>query len=372
MMTLPSMLMIGAAGANAGKTSFACTLLRGFSDTRITGIKVTTVAEKNGTCPRGGKGCGACSSLSGNYRIDVETDAHTGKDTSRLLAAGAARVFWLRVLRDRLAEGFDALRAVIGKDAVCICESNSLRTVVEPGLFLMVKARSSARNKSSAEAVKSLADRVILTEGEVFSFEFSDVDLLDGRWVLRERATALVMAGGASKRMGRDKAMLPLDGRPMIETVCLQLRGNFDQVLVSGDERDRYAFLGLDVVPDRAPGQGPLMGLGSALQASLSDLNLVVACDIPKIDMALARRMLREAEGYDAVVPRREGGELEPLFAVYRKSVGETVWDVLASGQRRVRAVLERCKVKYLDIPESNSIVNLNTMDDYRNYVGQV
>ena len=101
MLKAPHMLLIGAAGRNTGKTEFACTLLRRFSTLQsITAIKITVIRsdESRGSCPRGGSGCGVCSSLEGEYDITEETDRDGSKDTSRLLRAGANHVFWLRVL----------------------------------------------------------------------------------------------------------------------------------------------------------------------------------------------------------------------------------------------------------------------------------
>ena len=157
MFKLDGMLMIGSAGSNVGKTELACTILRKFRLRRaqsnlkscdVIGIKVTTIRDKEGRCPRGGEGCGVCTSLEGVYSITEELDSSSGKDTARLLSAGASRVFWLRVREERLMEGITALLDVIGHDAVSICESNSLRQVVKPGLFLMVGNRDSKIWKS--------------------------------------------------------------------------------------------------------------------------------------------------------------------------------------------------------------------------------
>ncbi len=111
MIRLDGMLMIGSAGANVGKTELACAILRKFSRAgeEIVGIKVTTIDEKDGQCPRGGEGCGVCSSLEGVYLITQESDPASGKDTARLLAAGANRVYWLRVLRAHIEQGLTAL-----------------------------------------------------------------------------------------------------------------------------------------------------------------------------------------------------------------------------------------------------------------------
>jgi len=180
------MLMIGSAGANAGKTELACAVLRKFSrlDQAIVGIKVTTINEKDGQCPRGGEGCGACSSLDGVYLITEETDPDSGKDTSRLLAAGASRVYWLRILRKHIDEGFAALLDVLGPDAISICESNSLRHVVEPGLFLVAVRKDARTWKPSAMEVRKFADRIIVSDGSSFDLDIDRIKLKNSRWLL--------------------------------------------------------------------------------------------------------------------------------------------------------------------------------------------
>lgn len=165
MIKLDGMLMIGSAGSNVGKTELACALLNKFSKNHdIVGIKVTTIKDKDGQCPRGGEGCGVCSSLEGNFCITEETNKTSGKDTARLLAAGADRVFWIRVPKEHLVESITALLDVIGPEAVSICESNSLRQVVEPGLFLMARNNDSDAWKSSARQVRKYADRIIVSD----------------------------------------------------------------------------------------------------------------------------------------------------------------------------------------------------------------
>ena len=139
MIRLENMLMIGSSGSNVGKTELACALLRRFSGAReIVGVKVTAIAAQDRSCPRGGRGCGVCSALEGPYQITQESARDSEKDTGKLLAAGAGTVYWLRVRRTHLPQGLAALLEAVGRDTVMICESNSLRQVVEPGLFLLV------------------------------------------------------------------------------------------------------------------------------------------------------------------------------------------------------------------------------------------
>ena len=369
MIKLDGMLMIGSAGRNAGKTVLACAAIKKFCKiTNITGVKVTTIKAKDGTCPRGGRGCGVCSSLEGNFCITEELRRNSAKDTSRLLAAGASRVLWLRVMRSHLEQGLTALVSIMGSDATLICESNSLRHVVEPGLFLMVTAPNLKQWKGSAQKIRRYVDKVVVSDGAGFDFDISRIKLTGGKWTIKEKATAIILAGGSSGRMGADKSLLPIKSKPIIECICEQLRDSFEQILISANEADKLAFLGFEIVPDKQTGQGPLMGIASALEASENELNFVVACDIPDIDLKFVKRLLTEAQEADIVIPTTDANEkLEPLFAVYRKSTLKAINEVLASGGRKISDIFSRCNVRYIKM-ETGQITNLNTMDEYEQF----
>jgi len=362
--------MVGAAGRGVGKTKLACSLIKRFASQRdIIGIKVTTIEEGRGGCPRGGDGCGVCASMDGSYYISEETDSRAEKDTCRMLAAGAARVLWLRVLKAHLVEGVHALIETIGSGAVSVCESNSLRKIVEPDAFVMVTDKAEQKYKPSAAAVADLADRVVLFDGEGFDIGADDFSLVDGRWTVRIAATAIILAGGSSRRTGCDKSMLLIEGKPIVERIVERLRPWFGQIIVSSNEVEKYGFLGVKVVPDKIAGRGPLMGIASALGASATELNFVVACDIPGIDMAFVRMMIRQARRFDAVVPVTGPMHYEPVFAVYKKSVVEAMEQGLVSGNNKIMEALEHCNVKYIDAGTAARFGNLNTMGDYREFV---
>ena len=178
-------------------------------------------------------------------------------------------------------------------------------------------------------------------------------------------ATSIVIAGGRSRRMGADKGLLPIEGRPMIEHVLETLRPHFAQLIVSVDDADRYALLDVEVVADRLRGQGPLMGIASALAASKHDLNFVQACDIPHTDFALVGRLLASADDSDAVIPRTTEGYHEPLFAVYRKTALAAMEEVLRSGRRKVSDIFGLCRTRFLDLGRGETIGNLNTRCEY-------
>jgi len=370
MIKLDGMLMIGSAGSNVGKTELACTILRKFrrKSRDIVGIKVTTIKNKDGQCPRGGDGCGVCSSLDGEYSITEETNSNSDKDTSRLLAAGAGRVFWIRTMQSHLEEAATALLDMIGHDAACICESNSLRLVVEPGLFLIAEKENQKGWKDSARQVKRYADKIIVSDSKSFDLDINRIKLKDGKWTLQSQATAIIMAGGASQRMGKDKAMLPINGQPMIEVICEKLHDHFEQILISAADSKKYEFLGFEIVPDKVVGQGPLIGIASALDASLNEINFVIACDIPQVDTEAVRKLLTEANKCkaDIIVPITGDRKYEPLFAIYRKSALSAINNLISSGGRKISDVFNLCQVKYVKLDAN--IVNLNTMADYEKY----
>ena len=363
--------MVGALGRGAGKTKLACSLIRKFSSRHnIIGIKVTPVEKADGSCPRGGSGCGVCSSLDGHYYIAEETDHEADKDTCRMLASGAERVFWLRALKTHLEEGAAALLDVIGSGVVSVCESNSLRRVIEPGLFIMVKGCGEENRKASAKDVIQYADRTVFFDGNEFDIDVDEIELADGRWACKMDATVIIMAGGNSVRMGQDKDMLPIDGQPIIKYIVDRLRPHFNQILISSNDVSKYSFPDVEVVPDKIAGQGPLMGIASALEASVNEVNFVIACDIPQIDISFIKMMLRQVRsGYDAVVPRTGPSQYEPLFAVYRKGILDTANELLSSGKRRIAEMFSRCRVRYIDLSDTEQIKNLNTMNDYLEFL---
>ncbi len=184
MINLPNWLLIGAAGRNAGKTELACALIA--SHKPVAAVKITVVRPENtGGCPRGGEGCGVCSSVNETpYWIREETNPDGPKDTARLLTAGASPVLWLCC---RLAALPEALQALLPRlpNLPVIAESNSLRHLVTPSLFVMVRLKDDRAFKPSARAVLPHVDRLIRSDGAAFDLDLDDVVYEDGLWKLK-------------------------------------------------------------------------------------------------------------------------------------------------------------------------------------------
>ncbi|OBR89638.1 hypothetical protein CLRAG_39000 [Clostridium ragsdalei P11] len=99
--------------------------------------------------------------MKGNFEITEELNAANNKDTSLLLAAGAEKVYWLKTLKNNMSEGFNAFITQIPENSLIVCESNSLRKVVNPGVFVMIKNTKDSQMRKSASEVINQANIII-------------------------------------------------------------------------------------------------------------------------------------------------------------------------------------------------------------------
>lgn len=195
--------------------------------------------------------------------------------------------------------------------------------------------------------------------------------LATGHW---RRATSLVtlaiQAGGRSSRMGRDKGLVELAGRPLVGHVIDRLGPLAGEIFITTNQPEAYAAFGVRTVGDRQPGAGALDGLLTALEAAGGDPVLIVACDMPFASRLLSAHMLALSAGAEAVVPR-PGGEFEPLFAVYRRTCAIPIRRALDAGERRVISFFPDVRLRVVEAAEAKAIdpdpwcfFNVNTSDD--------
>ena len=164
--------------------------------------------------------------------------------------------------------------------------------------------------------------------------------------------TGIVLAGGRSTRMGQDKASLRFGHETLLARAIRIVGEVADEVIVVArpvEDRDN-PFLGLPVrlVHDPIADLGPLAGIAAGLAASTSDLNLIVACDMPLIKPAVLRRLVELRGDADICVVVIEG-HASPLCAVYRSSVAAAAQELLAAGERRVMRLLDQVQTKRVD-----------------------
>ena len=170
--------------------------------------------------------------------------------------------------------------------------------------------------------------------------------------------------------MGRDKALLPLGGIPLIEHVLRRTAGLAEDVLITTNRPTNLAYLGVRLVLDREPGAGALPGLLTALEAAHGETVLLLACDVPFVCRPLLEHLLSLAHEAQVVVPHWNGN-LEPLHAVYSRSCANAVRAAIRAGQQRVIDILPRVTQRVVDEaaiaqfdPDGWSFFNINTPQD--------
>jgi molybdopterin-guanine dinucleotide biosynthesis protein A len=185
---------------------------------------------------------------------------------------------------------------------------------------------------------------------------------------MADGCTLVILAGGASRRMGRDKALLPAGERSMAERLLRRLGPAVDDAIIAGGSA---APVGARHVADRLAGRGPLAGMQVAFDAAGHPWVWVVACDLPDVEPAVLALLQSHSDGVDAVVPV-VAGEVQGLCALYRRDVGTKIGQLLESNQSSVKALLQAITTRYLDEPavrrvdpELRSFRNINTPADY-------
>lgn len=183
--------------------------------------------------------------------------------------------------------------------------------------------------------------------------------------------TIVILAGGESRRMGRDKLRLPLEGEALLERALRRWEEVFPRVLVSVAGPDRYPWLGDRRVMDLRPGQGPMAGLEAGLLRAGEPVFLTAA-DMPFSSPAAASKMLSLCPGEaEACVLTDEEGRWEPLFGLYKPELLPRIRELLDSGRRSMGALLDRSRVKILtpsdlgEVWEDRLLLNLNEPGDY-------
>jgi len=181
----------------------------------------------------------------------------------------------------------------------------------------------------------------------------------------------VILAGGLSRRMGRDKAALPAGDGTLIEHIARRLAPVVEEMIVAGAS-GRHHLPGTTMVDDRYPGLGPLAGIHAGLLVARSPLVWVVGCDLPDVDPGLAALLCGLAGEVDAVVPRLDS-EPQGVCAVYDRGLAPRIERLLAAGERRLKMLLAASKVRYVTPdelrpvdPELRSFRNINTPAEYR------
>ncbi len=180
--------------------------------------------------------------------------------------------------------------------------------------------------------------------------------------------SGFVLAGGASSRMGRDKALLAYRESTLVEYVAGAVLEAAGSVAIIGD-LDRYGKLGHRVYRDKVPGCGPLGGIYTALTVSAAGWNLVVACDMPGISVEALHRLIdRDAEpGRNAVMAAGPSGEPEPLCAAYHRRCLPVLEQAIRDKRFKMRDLVGELQVELRPL-EAAVLANVNTPEEWAGF----
>ena len=188
--------------------------------------------------------------------------------------------------------------------------------------------------------------------------------------------SAVVLAGGKSSRMGGDKGLVILNGKPIIAHVLERIRLVVDEVIIvigSDAQREAYISFGDRVIADRLPCGSPLIGAYTGLSEARGEYTFLTGGDQPLIDPRVVELLFAEVRGHDAATPYWPNGWVEPLHSVYRsRQAANAALTLIESGEKRLRLILDTLpnvvrvpvdKMKSID-PELRSLMDVDTSDE--------
>jgi molybdopterin-guanine dinucleotide biosynthesis protein A len=185
--------------------------------------------------------------------------------------------------------------------------------------------------------------------------------------------SAVILAGGSSTRMVKNKLLLPLGKFTIVETLVSTLTGLFAECIIVTDRPQDYRGLPVRIAPDLYDGvpKSSLRGIHGGLSASRHAYSFIVGGDMPFVVPELVTHLCTLADGYDLVIPWKEP-HFHPLAAVYSRSILPLIDDMLASGNYKLNSLRERIRSLCVQVddlrvydPQLWSLFNINTPDDY-------
>jgi len=200
----------------------------------------------------------------------------------------------------------------------------------------------------------------------------------DGRAISMNSITGFILVGGASSRMGTDKAALLLEGRTFVQRIAEELSAVTNSVILVGKDSEKLE-LNLPSATDVYENWGALAGVHAALSVCQSPWSLIVACDLPFVTAEIFARLAGLREDFEAVAAIQKDGRPQPLAALYRKVPCLVRSDqLIKSGERRPIALLQSVRTRWTPFSELQELPgaehffdNINTPQDYEQASGK-
>lgn len=192
---------------------------------------------------------------------------------------------------------------------------------------------------------------------------------------MAEAVTGIILCGGRSSRMGRNKALLDFGGKSIIEHTVDLFVSIFPETILVTNTPEEYSNLGIKTVTDIFPHKGSLGGIYTGLLHASHEYSFIATCDMPFLRRGLIEFLMTLKDGYDVVVPVLNGGH-EPLHAVYSKSCLKTIENRISKGDLRIRGFYHEVKVREVREdemkgynPDPSPFININTPEEYESAI---
>lgn len=179
--------------------------------------------------------------------------------------------------------------------------------------------------------------------------------------------TGIILAGGKSSRMGTDKGFLMLNNKPFVQYSIDALQPLVSEILIVSDNTD-YDVFRLKRINDMTKNAGPVAGICSGLEASSTEYNLILSCDIPLITSEILQKLIDNIDDDSQIIQAESQGKSMPLIALYKKDVANTFDAFLKNDERRLRVAIKRCISKNIILEKEHefSTMNVNTQNELK------
>ena len=191
---------------------------------------------------------------------------------------------------------------------------------------------------------------------------------------MKKFGTAIILAGGKSSRMGFDKQFLTINKKRVMKNIIYKLEDEFDEIIIVTNKPLEYGGLNYKVTPDILKNMGPLGGIHAGLSIANSKYAMVIACDMPNINMEYIRYM-KDHIGKDGCTTCF-GDWIEPFSSFYSKDIVGDIEEYLLTGKKSIYHLLQRLNINYIDEDEArrfspnwDMFLNLNTKKDLDDYL---
>ncbi|WP_405575882.1 molybdenum cofactor guanylyltransferase [Winogradskyella sp. Asnod2-B02-A] len=184
----------------------------------------------------------------------------------------------------------------------------------------------------------------------------------------KKNITGIILAGGASSRMGTDKGFLKLNNKLFIQHIIDAVKPLVSRIIIVSNLK-KYDAFGIERITDDIENAGPLAGIYSGLKASKTEYNLVLSCDVPLIKKRILQQLIDASEDTIDIVQIESQGQHMPLIAVYKKSCASMFHKLLLNDERRLHKAVSACNTKSIILNTEDDIytTNVNTPEQFKN-----